>query len=92
MEPILAERVYCYMMIVSYSTSCISFESLSAGDEPVSVLEPALVDESFAVSSRLLNLVIVLVNDVKQHSLQTEKENGNEIQKQKTFGGEGGTV
>lgn len=86
-ETFLAERVYCYMMIMSYSTSCILYESLSAGDEPTSVLEPASVDESFAVSSRLLNLVIVLVNDVKQHSLQTEKKKVNEIQKQ-TFGGE----
>lgn len=40
----------------------------------MSVLEPASVDESFAVSSWPLNLVVVLVNDVKQHSLQTEEE------------------
>lgn len=38
--------------------------------KPVSVLERVSVDESFAVSSGLFNLVIVLVNDVKQHGLR----------------------
>lgn len=36
--------------------------------------KPVLVDESFPVSSGLLNLVIVLVNDVKQHRLGRERE------------------
>lgn len=35
---------------------------------------PDSVDESLPVSSGLFNLVIVLVNDVKQHRLQREKE------------------
>lgn len=33
-------------------------------------LKSVSVDESFAVASGLLNLVEVLVNDVKQHSLE----------------------
>lgn len=74
METFLAEQVSSYITIMSYTTSCILFEILSAGDKPVSVLEPASVDESFAVSSWPLNLVVVLVNDVKQHSLQTGEE------------------
>lgn len=42
--------------------------------KPASALVSVSVDESFPVSSGPLNLVIVLVNDVKQHSLQGEKK------------------
>lgn len=51
-------------MRVSYYTGSISLEGECAG---------VSVDESLAVSSGLLNLVIVLSNDVKQHSLGGER-------------------
>lgn len=44
------------------------------------MLESVSVDESLAVSSGLLNLVIVLVNDVKQHSLEREIRTGTSVE------------
>lgn len=39
------------------------------------MMESLSVDESFAISSGLLYLVIILVDDVKEHSLEREREN-----------------
>lgn len=39
-------------------------------------MESISVDQSFAVSSGLLDLVIVLGNDVKKHSLDRERQKG----------------
>lgn len=64
----LSEQVFCYLIIVSHYTACILLEKLRVCSESVSV------DESFAISSGLLNLVIVLVNDVKQHRLERETQ------------------
>lgn len=67
-ENFLSEQVFCYLIIVSHYTACILLEKLRVCSESVSV------DESFAISSGLLNLVIVLVNDVKQHRLERETQ------------------
>lgn len=67
----LSEQVYCYPVRVSYYTDCILLER---------ALESNSVDESFAVSSGLLNLVMVLVNDVKQHSLERETQRQTSVE------------
>lgn len=49
-------------------------------------LESASVDERFPISSGSLNLVKVLVNDVKQHSLEREIKTQSVMQKQDDIG------
>jgi len=73
MKTFLSEQVYCYLMRVSYYTSCSSVQSQS----------PASVDESFPVSSGLLNLVVVLVNDVEQLGLEKERHTVSVTQKER---------
>lgn len=54
------ELLYFEIRAPSEDTACVSLD--------------VSVDESFAVSSGLLNLVVVLGNDVKQHSLDRDTQ------------------
>lgn len=60
------EQVYHYLMksVILHWLLLIKKKKTS--------LESASVDERFPISSGSLNLVKVLVNDVKQHSLERE--------------------
>lgn len=75
------EQVYHYLM-----KSVILHWLLLIKKKKKTSLESASVDECFPISSGSLNLVKVLVNDVKQHSLEREIKTQSVMQKQDDIG------